>query len=158
MSSASARPESILPPGWPRPTGYSNGRLAPAGARLLCIAGQVAWNERERLVGGDDFVAQFAQALRNVKAVLVAAGGAPEHLLRLTYYVTDKREYATAQAALGEKYREILGRVWPAATLVEVKGLLEPGARVEIEATAALPTDAGAGGASSAASSPPRAP
>ncbi|MBM4015219.1 MAG: RidA family protein [Planctomycetes bacterium] len=157
MSAAGERPESILPPGWPRPKGYSNGRLAPSGARLLCIAGQVAWDEQERIVSAD-FVAQFAQALRNVKAVLVAAGGAPEHLLRLTYYVTDKGEYATAQAAVGERYREILGRVWPAATLVEVKGLLEPGAKVEIEATAALPAAAGAGGAAPAASSPPRAP
>jgi enamine deaminase RidA (YjgF/YER057c/UK114 family) len=138
---------SILPPGWPRPKGYSNGRLAPAGARLLCIAGQVAWDDRERIVS-DDFVAQFAQALRNVKSVLVAAGGEPAHLLRLTYYVTDKREYAAAIVAVGEAYRGILGRVWPAATLVEVKGLLEPGAKVEIEATAALPAVSDGSGAS----------
>lgn len=137
-SSQSSSPSPVLPPGWPRPKGYSNGRLAPAGARLLCIAGQVAWDAHERIVSSD-FAEQFAQALRNVRAVLVAAGGAPEHLLRLTYYVTDKQEYAGALAAVGERYREILGRVWPAATLVEVKGLLEPGAKVEIEATAALP-------------------
>ncbi|MSR45732.1 MAG: RidA family protein [Planctomycetes bacterium] len=135
-----AVPRSIEPPGWPRPKGYSNGRLAPAGARLLTIAGQVGWDERERLVGSD-FAAQFGQALKNVRAVLEAAGGAPEHLLRLTYYVTDKTEYVGALAEVGERYRAVLGRVFPAATLIEVKGLVEPGAKVEIEATAALPPD-----------------
>ncbi len=133
-------PTSIDPPGWPRPKGYSNGRLAPAGARLLAIAGQIGWDEREQLVSSD-FAAQFAQALKNVAAVLAAAGGAPDHLLRLTYYVTDKEEYRRALTEVGVAYRAVLGRVFPTATLIEVKGLLEPGAKVEIEATAALPAD-----------------
>ncbi len=136
----SGEPRAVLPEGWPRPKGYSNGTVAPAGARLLAIAGQVGWNEREELVSAD-FAEQWAQALRNVRAVLAAAGGAPEHLLRLTFYVTDKEEYRRALPAVGEHHRAILGRCYPAATLIEVKGLLEPGAKVEIEATAALPPD-----------------
>ena len=134
---------SIEPPGWPRPKGYSNGVLAPAGARLLAIAGQVAWDAREQIVSAD-FSEQFGQALRNVRAVLDAAGGRPEHLLRLTFYVTSKDEYAAALERVGQHYRAVLGRVFPACTLVEVKALLEVGAKVEIEATAALPPDAGA--------------
>jgi enamine deaminase RidA (YjgF/YER057c/UK114 family) len=131
-------PRSIEPAGWTRPSGYSNGRLAPAGARVLAIAGQIGWDERGKLVAGG-FLEQFTQALKNVRAVLEAAGGRPDHLLRLTYYVTDKEAYRRHLAAVGERYRAVLGRVFPAATLVEVKGLLEPGAEVEIEATAALP-------------------
>ncbi len=140
QSGKPGRPDSILPPGWPRPKGYSNGRCAPAGARLLCIAGQIGWDTQERLVSAD-FVAQFTQALENVVAVLAAAGGTPDHLLRLTYYVTDKEEYRRALPEVGAAYRALLGKVFPAATLIEVKGLLEPGAKVEIEATAALPAD-----------------
>lgn len=155
MSASRREPESLLPPGWPRPKGYSNGRLAPAGARLLCIAGQIGWDEQERLVSAD-FVAQFTQALKNVAAVLAAAGGAPDHLLRLTYYVTDKEEYRRALPEVGAAYRAVLGKVFPAATLVEVKGLLEPGAKVEIEATAALPAEGAA--ERPAAPPPPRAP
>jgi enamine deaminase RidA (YjgF/YER057c/UK114 family) len=112
--------------------------VAPAGARLLAIAGQVAWDAREKIVS-DDFVRQFEQALANVCSVLAAAGGKPEHLVRLTYYVTDKLEYSRRTAEIGASYRKLLGRHYPAATLVEVKGLLEAGAKVEIEATAALP-------------------
>jgi enamine deaminase RidA (YjgF/YER057c/UK114 family) len=128
----------IEPKGWAKPKGYANGMLAPAGARLLAIAGQVGWDERGRIVS-TDFVAQFARALENVVAVLAAAGGRPEHLVRVTYYVVDKEEYRRAAASIGERYRAIVGRHFPASTLVEVKGLLEPGAKVEIEATAALP-------------------
>ena len=133
-----AKPERVEPPGWPKPKGYSNGMVAPAGARLLAVAGQIAWDERGKIVS-DDLVAQFGQALANVLKVVTAAGGSAEHLLRLTYYVTDKEEYRRRTAEIGERYRAVLGRHFPAATLVEVKGLLEPGARVEIEATAALP-------------------
>ncbi len=132
----SAQP--IRPQGWPQPMGYSDGMVAPAGARLLAIAGQVGWDEQGRLVS-NDFIAQFARALENVKSVLAAAGGEPRDLIRLVFYVVDKEEYRRGAAAIGERYRAILGRHFPAATLVEVKGLLEPGARVEIEATAALP-------------------
>jgi enamine deaminase RidA (YjgF/YER057c/UK114 family) len=136
--SARGEPASVEPPGWPKPKGYSNGMVAPAGARLLAVAGQVGWDERGKLVS-DDLVAQFARALANVLDVVKAAGGGAEHLIRLTYYVTDKEEYRRRTAEIGERYRAVLGRRFPAATLVEVKGLLEPGARVEIEATAALP-------------------
>ena len=134
----STKPTAVEPAGWPKPKGYSNGMVAPAGARLLAVAGQVAWDERGKIVSGD-LAAQFGQALENVLKVVTAAGGSAEHLLRLTYYVTDKEEYRRRTAEIGERYRAVLGRHFPAATLVEVKGLLEPGARVEIEATAALP-------------------
>jgi len=132
-----ARP--IEPAGWPRPKGYSDGMLAPAGARILFVAGQVGWDVDRRLVGRDDFAAQFAQALRNVVAVVRASGGLPEHITRVTLYVTDKREYVAAQERIGASWRETVGRHYPAMALVEVAGLLEPGALVEIEATAAVP-------------------
>jgi enamine deaminase RidA (YjgF/YER057c/UK114 family) len=126
----------IDPDGWPRPSGYANGILAEG--RYLAIAGQIGWNERNELVDGD-FAAQAAQALRNVVAVLRAAGGAPEHLVRLTWYVTDKQEYRASLAGLGAAYREIIGANYPAMALVQVADLLEDGAKVEIEATAVLP-------------------
>ena len=129
----------IEPPGWPRPKGYSDGMLAPAGARILFVAGQIGWNGDRKLVGPGDFAAQFTQALRNVVAVVRAAGGSPEHLARVTLYVTDKREYVAKREQIGAAWREIVGRHYPAMALVEVSGLLEPGALVEIEATAAVP-------------------
>ena len=124
--------------GWPAPMGYANAMRAPAGARLLAVAGQIGWDEQGRLVSSD-FTEQFARALENVRTVLATAGGKPEHLLRLTFYVTDKEEYRSACKAIGARYRAILGSHYVACTLVEVKGLLEPGAKVEIEATAAVP-------------------
>jgi enamine deaminase RidA (YjgF/YER057c/UK114 family) len=126
----------IDPEGWPRPSGYANGVLAEG--RYLAIAGQIGWNERNELVS-DDFAEQASQALRNVVAVLRAAGGEPEHLVRLTWYVTNKEEYRASLAALGRAYREIIGAVYPAMALVIVADLLEDGAKVEIEATAILP-------------------
>jgi enamine deaminase RidA (YjgF/YER057c/UK114 family) len=128
--------DTVNPPGWPRPSGYSNGIVAEG--RYLAISGQIGWNERNELVG-DDFGSQAAQALRNVMAVLQAAGGAAEHLVRLTWYVTDKNEYRANLAALGAAYREIVGPHYPAMALVQVAGLLEEGAKVEVEATAVLP-------------------
>ncbi len=129
--------DTVNPPGWPRPSGYSNGIVADG--RYLAISGQIGWNERNELVG-DDFGPQAAQALRNVMAVLQAAGGAAEHLVRLTWYVTDKNEYRANLAALGAAYREIVGAHYPAMALVQVAGLLEEGAKVEVEATAVLPS------------------
>ena len=126
----------VQPEGWNQPKGYSNGFLA--AGRLLAVAGQVGWNEREEFVS-DDFAAQAGQALRNVLAVVTAAGGAPQHVVRLTWYVTDKRAYRAAQREIGLAYRELFGSHYPAMTLVEVKGLLEDRAVVEIEATAVLP-------------------
>jgi enamine deaminase RidA (YjgF/YER057c/UK114 family) len=126
------------------PRGYSNGMLAPAGGRLLCVAGQVGWDGAQQLVS-PDFAAQFAQALDNVLVVVRAAGGAPEHLARLTIYVTDREEYLACAPAVGAAYRARMGRHYPAMALVEVAALLEPGAKVEIEATAVLPASAPAG-------------
>ena len=128
--------EAINPAGWPRPSGYANGLLAEG--RFLAISGQIGWNERGELVSGA-FLEQAAQALRNVVTILRAAGGQPEHLVRLTWYVVDKEQYRAALAGLGRTYRDILGTHYPAMALVVVAGLLEEGALVEIEATAILP-------------------
>ncbi|MGC1381262.1 MAG: RidA family protein [Candidatus Baltobacteraceae bacterium] len=128
--------EKINPPGWPRPSGYANGVLAQG--RYLAISGQIGWNERGELVSGD-FLEQARQALRNVMAVLTAAGGSAEHIVRLTWYITDKTEYRANLRALGAAYREIVGDQYPAMALVQVADLLEDGAKVEIEATAILP-------------------
>jgi enamine deaminase RidA (YjgF/YER057c/UK114 family) len=128
----------VHPPGFAAPRGYSHGVLAPAGGRLLFVAGQVAWDQERRLVG-EGFAGQFGRALENVVAVVRAAGGAPEHLARLTIYVTDRREYLAQLAAIGAAYRAVMGRHYPAMALVEVQALLEPGAVVEIEGTAVLP-------------------
>lgn len=126
----------VQPDGWRRPRGYSNG-VAAAGEQIF-IAGQIGWNEREEFVS-DDFAQQTAQALRNLIAVLRAAGAGPEHLVRMTWYVTDKREYLAASARIGDAYREIIGKHYPAMTLVQVAALLEDRAKVEIEATAVVP-------------------
>ncbi len=131
--------EFLNPEGWKQASGYSNGVLAPAGARLLCVAGQIAWDADQQLVGRGDFVAQFRQALENVAAVVRAAGGAPEHVIEVTIYVTDKRAYLADLRALGAAWRAVLGKHFPAMALVEVAGLLEDGAQVEIQARAALP-------------------
>jgi enamine deaminase RidA (YjgF/YER057c/UK114 family) len=130
--------EIVDPPELGTPRGYANGVLVPAGRRLLFVAGQIGWTAEQRLVG-EGFAAQFAQALANVLAVVRAAGGAPEDVARLTVYVLDKQEYAACRGELGRCWREQLGRHYPAMALVEVRGLLEPGAKVEIEATAAVP-------------------
>ena len=130
--------EIINPEVLGRPRGYANGVLAPAGGRLLFVAGQIAWDGQQRIVSGD-FVEQFGRALSNVLAVVAEAGGTPEHLARLTIYVTDKREYQSRTREIGERWRALMGRHYPAMALVEVRGLLEDGAQVEIEATAVLP-------------------
>ncbi len=128
----------VDPPELGAPQGYANGVLVPAGRRLLFVAGQVGWDGEQRLVG-DDFAAQFAQALANVLAVVRAAGGDAVDVARLTVYVVDKDEYAASRHELGRRWRELMGRHYPAMALVEVRGLLAPGAKVEIEATAAVP-------------------
>lgn len=126
----------IEPEGWPKPSGYANGVLAEG--RFLAIAGQIGWNEKGELAG-EGLVEQARQAMRNVVAVLRAAGGTPEHLVRLTWYVTDKSEYRASLSELGAAYREVIGSHYPAMALVQVADLLEDGAKVEIEATAVLP-------------------
>lgn len=127
----------INPPTLGRPSGYANGMLTPPGVRVLFVAGQIGWDEQQRLVS-EDFAAQFERALRNVLAVVREAGGAPGSIGRMTVYVTDRREYLARRAELGAAWRELLGRHYPAMTLVEVRALLEEGAKVEIEATAVL--------------------
>lgn len=127
--------EMINPDGWPRPSGYSNGVLAQG--RQLYIAGQVGWDEQGRFPGMD-FLSQVKQALRNVRAVLDQAGAKPEHLVRMTWYVTDKRAYNANLTELGAVYREVIGKHFPAMTAIEVKGLIEDNACVEIEATAVI--------------------
>jgi len=132
--------EPINPETLGAPRGYSNGMLAPVGSRLLFVAGQVGWNDRQEIVG-DDFVVQFEQALANVVTVVEAAGGAPTHVARLTLFVVDKALYLENLSRVGEAYRRRMGRHYPAMALVEVSALLEPGALSEIEATAALPPE-----------------
>jgi enamine deaminase RidA (YjgF/YER057c/UK114 family) len=130
---------TILPGGWPRPKGYSNGVVARG--ELLAIAGMIGWDEREKLVSAA-FAPQFRQALANVLAVVTAAGGRPEHVVSLTVYVTDKREYLAELAAVGAAWRELMGRHYPTMALVQVADLLEPGAKVEIQGLAVLPSSA----------------
>ncbi len=127
----------LHPEGWARPRGYSNGTAA--SGRLVFTAGQIGWNPHTCQFETDDFAAQAAQTLRNVAAVLAEAGAGPEHVTRLTWYVTSRDAYLGAGRALGEAYREVLGRHYPAMAVVVVAALLEPRAQVEIEATAVVP-------------------
>ncbi len=129
----------LQPAGWAPAKGYANG-VAASGA-LVFVGGQVGWNAAQQFESAD-FVAQARQALANVVAVLAEAGGRPEHVTRLTWYVVDKREYLACGKALGVAYREIMGRHYPAMTAVEVTALMEDAARVEIEATAVVPAAA----------------
>lgn len=139
MSDRTPPPLTVVdPPELASPSGYSHGILAPAGSRLLFVAGQIGWDGDGRLAG-PGFLEQFERALANVVAVVRAAGGSPEHLARLTLYVTDKRDYLDDLAAVGAAYRRVMGRHYPAMALVEVRALVEDGARVEIAGTAALP-------------------
>jgi enamine deaminase RidA (YjgF/YER057c/UK114 family) len=119
------------------PHGYSNGVLTDAGGRLLFIAGQVAWDQQQRIVA-DDLVRQFDQALANVITVVNEAGGKPEQIARLIIYVTDKNEYRERMKEIGERYRARMGKHYPAMVLVEVAGLLEDRAQIEIEGIAVL--------------------
>lgn len=127
---------TLQPDGWPRPRGYANG--ISATGRIIMVAGQIGWDESGRLVGAD-LVAQSRQALRNILAVLAADGATAEHLVRLTWYVTDRAAYHAAAIPLGVAYRQVIGKHYPAMTAVEVSGLMEPGAVVEVEATAVVP-------------------
>lgn len=127
---------SLQPDGWPRPRGYANG--ISARGRQIHVAGQIGWNAQQELVS-DDFVEQATQAMRNIVKVLACDGATPEHLVRLTWYVTDREEYIDSSAALGEAYRAVFGRVYPAMSAVQVSALMEEDALVEIEATAVVP-------------------
>ena len=126
----------LHPPGWSPALGYSNG--VAASGRMVFVAGMIGWNAEQQFES-DDFVDQAAQALRNIVAVLAEGGAGPEHLVRLTWYVIDRDEYVASQRGLGSAYREIIGKHFPAMTLVQVVALVEPRAKVEIEATAVVP-------------------
>jgi enamine deaminase RidA (YjgF/YER057c/UK114 family) len=127
----------LQPEGWPRPRGYANGVVAEG--KVVYVAGQVGWNAAGEFQT-DDFAGQVRQALRNIVAVLAEAGATPRHITRLTWYVTDKLEYRAALKDVGRVYGEEIGDHYPAMTLIEVAGLLEDRAKVEIEATAVIPT------------------
>lgn len=130
-------PTSIAPDGWPRPSGYANGMSARG--RLIVTAGQIGWDPATMTFPDETFPGQCAQALRNVMAVVRAAGAEAEHLVRLTWYVTSRDEYNAALRDIGASYRAIVGKHYPAMAVVIVAGLVEPKAKVEIEATAVVP-------------------
>jgi len=126
----------LQPPGWAAPKGYANG--VAARGTTVHVGGQVGWNAEQRFES-DDFVAQVRAALANVVAILAEGGARPEHIVRMTWYVVDRREYVASYPALGRVYREVIGRHYPAMTAVEVSALIEDRARVEIEVTAVVP-------------------
>ena len=126
----------LQPPNWPRPKGYANG--VAARGTLVFLSGVVGWNVQGQFAD-NDFVAQVRQALLNIVEILKQAEAKPEHIARMTWYVLDKSEYLSAAAEVGMVYREIIGRHYPAMTVVEVSGLVEASARVEIEVTAVVP-------------------
>ena len=126
----------LLPPGWPRPRGYSNG--VAASGRSVYVSGMIGW-DAQGVFHTDDFAGQVRQALANIVAVLAEAGAGPEHIVRMTWYVLDTTEYTGAYKAVGAAYREVIGAHYPAMTAVQVAGLVEERARVEIEVTAVVP-------------------
>jgi enamine deaminase RidA (YjgF/YER057c/UK114 family) len=126
----------LQPPGWTRPKGFANG-IAASG-RMVFVAGMIGWDEQCRFQA-HDLVGQVRQALRNVVAVLEAGGAGPQHIVRMTWYLRDKRAYVSALGEIGAAYREIIGKHFPAMTAIEVSGLVEDAALVEIEATAVVP-------------------
>ena len=139
MSRPGSEVEVLLPEGWPRPVGYANG--VAARGRLVFVAGQVGWDPSGNFADG--LVAQVRQALDNIVAVLHAGGAEPRHLVRMTWYVLDREAYRLARAEIGRVYRAVIGPSYTAMALVQVAGLLEDGALVEIEATAVVPDSDG---------------
>jgi enamine deaminase RidA (YjgF/YER057c/UK114 family) len=128
--------ERLQPPGWPEPRGYANG--VAAEGRIVFVAGQIGWDETGAFPARD-LAGQVRRALENVLAVVAQAGGGPEHVARMTWYLVDREDYLASQKAIGAAYREVMGRHFPAMAVVVVAGLVEAGARVEIEATAVVP-------------------
>lgn len=126
----------LQPPGWPRPKGYSNGMLAEG--RQVFVAGQVGWNERQEFA--DSLAEQVRQSLQNIVTVLKEAGARPEHIVRLTWYLTSRDEYHAELPQIGAAFREVLGRHFPTMAVVQVVALMEAKAKVEIEATAVIPS------------------
>jgi enamine deaminase RidA (YjgF/YER057c/UK114 family) len=136
MTAAQLPHQFLHPRHWKRAKGYANG-IAAEG-RIVFVAGQVGWNADQKFES-QDFVAQTRQALQNIVAVVREAGGAPEHIARLTWFITDKREYLSRLAEIGEAYRSVMGTHFPAMTMVQVVALVEDEAKVEIEASAVMP-------------------
>ena len=130
--------QMLQPPGWAEPKGYANGVLAQG--RLVFVAGQVGWDETGTF-RTQDFVGQVRRCLENTLAVLSEAGAGPEHVARMTWYITDREEYLSNQEDMGRAYRELMGRHFPAMSMVEVAALIEPEARVEVETTAVVPIE-----------------
>ena len=128
--------KTLQPPDWLDPKGYANG--IKARGSLIFVGGQIGWNVAQKFES-DDFIAQARQALLNVKAVLVAGSAGPEHMVRMTWYITDRLEYSARLKELGAIYREVMGKNFPAMTCVEVSGLVEEQAQIEIEVTAIMP-------------------
>jgi enamine deaminase RidA (YjgF/YER057c/UK114 family) len=128
--------KTLDPPGWPRGKGYSHG--IEAEGKLIFVSGQVGWDANGKFQS-HGFAAQLRQALLNTRAILSEAGAGPEHVVRMTWYIVDKKEYRKSLAEVGAVYREVMGRNFPAMAVVEVKGLIEDGARLEIETTAVVP-------------------
>jgi enamine deaminase RidA (YjgF/YER057c/UK114 family) len=136
MTAAQSPYQFLHPRHWKRAKGYANG-IAAEG-RMVFVAGQIGWNADQKFES-QDFVAQTRQALQNIVAVVQEAGGAPEHITRLTWFITDKKEYLSRLAEVGEAYRSVMGTHFPAMTMVQVVALVEDGAKVEIEASAVIP-------------------
>ena len=128
--------EALHPKGWKKASGYANGIVAQG--KTIFVGGQIGWNADQQFES-DDFIEQVEQTLRNIAAVLAEAGAGPQHLVRLTWFVVDRGEYMANLPALGRAYRKVLGKNFPAMSVVEVTALMEARARVEIEATAVLP-------------------
>ena len=128
--------EFLQPPGWTAPKGYANGICA--SGRQIYLAGQIGWNEAQQVVSSR-FAAQVRQALQNIVVLLAQAGGRPEHLVRLTWFVTNLDEYRAEQKEIGAAYRDVIGRHYPPMSVVQVVALVEQRAKVEIEATAVIP-------------------
>ena len=127
---------TLLPPGWPRPSGFSNG--ISAKGRMIFTAGIIGWDEAGRIVAAD-LAGQLRQVLLNTLAILAEDGAGPEHVVRMTWYVVDVNEYRSGLAEIGAAYKEVMGRNFPAMAVVQVEALVEPGARIEIETTAVVP-------------------
>jgi enamine deaminase RidA (YjgF/YER057c/UK114 family) len=136
MTAAQSPHQVLHPRHWKRAKGYANG--VAAEGRVIFVAGQIGWNAEQKFES-QDFVAQTRQALQNVIAVVREAGGTPEHITRLTWFITDKKEYLSRLAEVGEAYRSVMGSHFPAMTMVQVVALVEDDAKVEIEASAVMP-------------------
>lgn len=137
MTGDPSDPRILRPPGWPRPSGYSDG-MAVTG-RLIVLAGQIGWNPKTAEFESNQMTVQVEQALRNIVTLLADAGAEPRHLVRLTWFVTDRVEYMTARQEIGLAYRRVIGSHYPPMSVVVVNGLVEARAKVEIEATAVVP-------------------